>query len=144
VIAVRRAPIVAGGALDGPAASQRGPLDRLRVVAGSIGAALLGAAPHVLHHAGPLAAGALLSGAGGTLLFGALGLLASIPMLRRLHRHTGSWAAPGAALALFAVLFTLSSLVIGPAITGTDGGSSSLTTDQPAGPTPSEHEQHHR
>ncbi len=141
---MRRVPSVAAGALNDPAAPQRGRLDRIRVAAGSVGAAVLGAAPHVLHHAGPLAGAALVSGAGGTLLFGALGLLASIPMLRRLHRHTSSWAAPGVTLALFAVLFTLSSLVVGPALTGADGGSSSLTTDQPVGPTPSEHEQHHR
>ena len=47
-----------------------------------IGAALLaawgvvvGAAPHVLHHVGPLAGAALLAGTGGKLLFAAAGLV---------------------------------------------------------------------
>jgi hypothetical protein len=119
---------------------RRGLLGRVRVAVGSVGAALLGAAPHVLHHAGPLAGAALLTGAAGILLFAALGLLAAIPMLRRLHRHTGTWVAPGAALALLTALFAVSSFVIGPAITSDDGGSKRT----PSEPTPAGHEQHHR
>jgi hypothetical protein len=62
-----------------------------------VGAAVLGAAPHVLHHVGPLAGAALLAGATGKLLFGALGFLLAVPMLRRLRRRTGSWRVPGGA-----------------------------------------------
>ncbi len=49
---------------------------RVRVAVASAGAALLGAAPHLMHLAGPLAGAALFTGLGGTVLFGALGLLA--------------------------------------------------------------------
>lgn len=61
-------------------------------------AVLLGLAPHVLHHAGPLAGAALLAGTGGSLLFGAIGLLAAIPFLLRVHRRCGNWRTPGALL----------------------------------------------
>lgn len=109
---------------------------RLRVVAGSVAAAVLGAAPHVLHHAGPLAGAALFAGAGGTLLFGAAGLAASAPMLWKIHARTGSWWAPGAALALFATLFALSSFVVGPTLTGGDDDGRSATSDPGAGANP--------
>lgn len=42
-------------------------------------AVIAGLAPHVLHHVAPLLGVALVSGAGGTVLFGALGLAASAP-----------------------------------------------------------------
>ena len=58
---------------------------------------------------------------GGTALFGALGLLASIPMLARLYRRFGSWIAPALGLLVFAAMFSLSAFVIGPAISGTGG-----------------------
>jgi len=112
---------------------------RLRVALSAAGATVLGAAPHVLHHAGPLAGAALFAGAGGTLLFGALGFLLAIPTLRMLRRRTGSWAAPGAALALMATLFTLSALFVAPALTDDGDDSAPATRPQPAG-----HEQHHR
>jgi hypothetical protein len=84
---------------------------------------IVGVAPHVLHHVGFLAGTALVAGSGGTALFAALGLAASVPMLRRLYRRFGTWRAPAAGLALFAVMFTLSAFVIGPAISGgSDGG----------------------
>jgi hypothetical protein len=105
-----------------------------------LGAAVLGATPHVLHHVGPLAGAALLAGATGKLLFGALGLLLAVPMLLRLHRRHGSWAVPAGALALMAVVFTFSTFVLGPAITG-DGTESSAP---PAGVSPAEHKTHHR
>ena len=41
-------------------------------------------------------------------------------MLRRLRRRTGSWRAPALALAAFAAIFTFSTLVIGPAVSGSD------------------------
>src|ERR671918_299846 len=72
-------------------------------VAGA-GAGVLGAAPHVLHHVGPLAGAAVLAGTTGTLLFGALGLVAATPMLLWMQRRSGSWRSPLAALTLFAAL----------------------------------------
>jgi hypothetical protein len=80
---------------------------------------------------------ALVTGAGGTALFGALGLLASLPMLRRLRRRFGTWRAPAIALGVFAVMFALSAFVVGPAISG--------GADAPA-PTPTPtvgHDGHH-
>jgi hypothetical protein len=117
---------------------QRRGIGRLRSGLATGGAGVLGAAPHVLHHAGPLAGAALLAGAGGTLLFGALGLVLSIPMLRRIRRHTGSWRAPAGVLAAMAVMFTFSALVIGPAVTGDDGAPANPTKPVPAG-----HDTHH-
>jgi len=97
--------------------------------------ALIGLAPHVLHHVGPLAGAALLAGTAGTLLFGAIGFVAATPFLFRLYRRFGTWRAPALALAVFAVMFSLSSFVIGPAISG---------SDEPPRPGIEEnHEQHH-
>ena len=62
-------------------------------------AAVLGLAPHVLHHAGLLAGSALIAGTGGALLFGAVGFLAAIPFLLRARRRCGNWRVPGALLA---------------------------------------------
>lgn len=76
----------------------------------------VGVAPHVLHHAGPLAGTALLAGAGGKALFGVLGFVATIPVLWKLHRRKGGWRAPAWALGAFAAIFTLSTLVIGPVV----------------------------
>jgi hypothetical protein len=45
------------------AAPPAGALGRLRAMAAGVGAAVLGAAPHVLHHVGPLAGAAVLAGA---------------------------------------------------------------------------------
>lgn len=106
-------------------------------------AGVLGVAPHVLHHAGPLAGAALFAGVGGTLLFGALGLVAAIPMLLRMRRHTGGWRAPTAALAVFAALFSVSSFVVGPAITRGDDEPESRLAPTPAKTTPDAHDGHH-
>jgi hypothetical protein len=92
--------------------------DRVRAGLLALWAAVTGAAPHVLHHVGPLAGTAIVAGAGGRIVFGAAGFVATIPMLRRLRRRTGSWRAPALALAAFAAIFTFSTLVIGPAVTG--------------------------
>ena len=86
---------------------------------------ILGLLPHVLHHAGPLAGAALFAGAGGSILFGAIGLVAAIPFLRRLRRRTGDWRVPGGVLVLMVVMFSISTLVVGPKIAGNDGSSSS-------------------
>lgn len=120
------------------------PVGRLGAVAARVWEALLaawgvvtGLAPHVLHHVGPLAGAALLAGAGGRLLFAAIGFVAAIPFLLRLRRRFASWKAPAIALAIFAAMFSLSSFVIGPLITG-GGGSDKPGIEQPA-----DHASHH-
>lgn len=90
--------------------------------------AVSGIAPHVLHHVGPIAGAALVTGAGGTVLFGAIGFALTVPMLLRLRKRFQSWLAPGIALAIFVAVFTVSTLWIGPAIRG-DGGNSATQTD---------------
>ena len=96
----------------------------------------IGLLPHVLHHVGPLAGAALLAGATGRVLFAAIGFVAAVPFLRRLHRRFKTWKAPAIALAIFAAMFSLSSFVIGPAISG---------DNEPAGPGIEQdgHERHH-
>ena len=81
---------------------------------------LIGLLPHVLHHVGPLAGAALLAGVTGRVLFAALGFIVSIPFLRRLRCRFRTWKAPAIALAVFATAFSLSSFVLGPAISGAD------------------------
>lgn len=100
-----------------PAPARRTIGQRVWVGVSSAGAVVLGILPHVLHHVS-LFAGALFAGIGGSLLFGAVGFLAAIPFLLRVHRRTGTWRMPAALLTLFAVIFSISTFVIGPAITG--------------------------
>lgn len=90
-------------------------LTRLRSGLLAAWAVITGAAPHVLHHAGPLAGTALVAGVGGRALFGAVGFAATVPTLRRLRRRTGGWRAPALAAAAFVAVFMFSTLVIGPA-----------------------------
>ena len=98
----------------------RGRLAALwNAVTAAVGA-VMGLLPHLLHHISFLAGAALVTGVGGNLLFGALGLLLSVPLLRRLYRRFGTWKAPAVAVAVFAVMFSLSAFVIGPAISDTD------------------------
>ena len=104
-------------------------------------AVVAGVAPHVLHHVGPLAGAALLAGFGGKAIFFALGLLLSVPMLRRLYRRFDTLVAPALAVAAFAAVFTFSSLVIAPWLTGSESTPSSPGIEQPA--TPSGHAGHH-
>lgn len=113
--------------------------DRLRALwsalVGAIGL-LVGLVPHVLHHVTLLAGTALVAGSGGTVLFGTLGFVASVPFLLRLRRRFGTWRAPAIGLLVFAAMFSLSTFVIGPAISGAGGA-------QP-GPVPSvDHDGHH-
>ena len=117
---------------------------RTLAIAPSAAAAVLGVLPHVLHHVGPLAGAALLAGTGGSLLFGAIGFLAAVPLLLRVHHRCGSWRIPAALRALFAVVFSISTFVMGPAITG-NGGGSKPTTNQtaPAAPAKDGHDAHH-
>lgn len=103
--------------------------------------AVMGLVPHVLHHIGLLAGAAVITGAGGNALFFALGLVFSIPLLRRLYRKFGTWRAPAIAVAVFAAMFSLSAFVIGPAFT-TD----SAPDNGPPSPSPAPtgtHNQHH-
>lgn len=100
---------------------RRGLLPR---ITGALSAAIgtvAGITPHVLHHVAPIAGAALLTGTGGTVLFGAIGFLLTVPMLLKLKRRFGTWVAPGIALAIFVVMFTVSTLWIGPAIRGDVG-----------------------
>ena len=129
----------------GRAAGERSVRQRAAALASSAVAAILGVLPHVLHHAGPLAGAALLAGTAGTLLFGAIGLVAAIPFLLRVHRRCGNWRIPGALLALFAVVFLISAFVIGPAIAGNES-SGTATTGQaaPAAPSDNGHASHHK
>lgn len=83
-----------------------------------------------MHHIGLIAGAAFLTGAGGNALFYVLGLVFSIPMLRRLHRRFRTWRAPAIAVAVFTAVFSLSAFVIGPAISG-----ESTPTDTPPAPT---------
>ena len=113
---------------------------RLSAVRDGASAALgvvMGLVPHVLHHIAPLAGAALTAGAGGSILFFIVGLLFSIPMLRRLYHRFHTWAAPAIAVVVFAGLFALSAFVIGPAISGT------ATQSSPVTPAPVEHDTHH-
>lgn len=102
-----------------PAVDARPRRTAWTVVTGALGA-VGGLAPHVLHHVGPLVGTALVAGAGGTALFGFLGLALSVPMLLRLRGRFRSWWAPGIALAVFTAMFLVSSLVIGPLISSSD------------------------
>jgi len=115
------------------------------MIAGA-GAVVLGLLPHVLHHAGPLAGAALFAGAGGSLLFGVLGFVAAIPFVLRLRQRSGGWQAPLAALALFAAVFSISTFVVGPQISGQDAGDSAPGLD-PSTTAPAEegsaHDSHH-
>ncbi|GAB2750364.1 hypothetical protein [Nocardioides pakistanensis] len=117
-----------------------GPLAAVWSAVTAVIATVMGLAPHVLHHIGLFAGAAFVVGVGGNLLFGALGLLLSIPLLRRLHRRFGTWKAPALAVAVFAVMFSISAFVIGPAISSSEPAEA----PQPAGtPSPAEHSAHH-
>jgi hypothetical protein len=67
---------------------------------------------------GPLAGTALVAGAGGRLLFGVVGIVATIPLLRSLYRRFDTWIAPAIALVVFAAVYSFSTFVIGPRISG--------------------------
>lgn len=100
--------------------------------------AIMGLLPHVLHHVGILGGAVLVTGATGNVLFAVVGLVFSIPMLRRLHRRFDSWKAPALALGVFALMFSLSAFVIGPAISNGDQERVPVRTVDP-----DDHEGHH-
>ena len=127
-------------------ATSRRLRQRLSALVSSAVAAVLGVLPHVLHHVGPLAGAALLAGTAGTLLFGAIGLVAAVPFLLRVHRRCGNWRVPAALLAVFAVMFSISAFVIGPAISGSDDGGTKSPPNQtapPSAPAKEGHDAHH-
>jgi hypothetical protein len=90
----------------------------LRHVLTAVWGVLSGVAPHVLHHVGPLAGAAILVGAGGQVLFFVIGVGLATPMLLRLYRRFGTWAAPAVAVAVFVATYIVSSLYLGPLLTG--------------------------
>lgn len=91
-------------------------------LSGAVGT-IAGITPHVLHHVGPIAGAAVLTGTGGSILFGAIGLVLTLPLLWRLKRRFRRWLAPGIALAIFALMFTISTFWIGPAVRDAINGS---------------------
>lgn len=130
--------LTAADALGGEA-PPRSVIARLWSAILAVWGGFIGLLPHVLHHVGPLAGAALLAGAMGRVLFAAIGFVAAIPFLLRLHRRFETWKAPAIALAVFAAMFSLSSFVIGPAIAGGDESPPAQPgIEQPAG-----HAQHH-
>ncbi len=100
---------------------------RVRHLLSAVWGTIAGVAPHVLHHVGPLAGAAILAGTGGRVLFFILGLALAIPLLVRLYRRFRSWVAPAIAVAVFAVTYSLSSVFLGPLISGTNDGSAPET-----------------
>jgi hypothetical protein len=101
---------------------------------------IMGLLPHLLHHVGLLGGAVLVTGATGNVVFAVLGLVLSLPLLRRLYRRFGTWKAPALALAVFAMMFSLSAFVFGPAI-----NSDTPSPDRPPAqtPGPDDHEGHH-
>ena len=126
--------------VDAPVAGRRGVLATVWSGLTAVVGAVMGLVPHVLHHVSFFAGAALVTGVGGNLLFGALGLLLSVPMLRRLYRRFRTWKAPAIAVLVFAGMFSLSAFVIGPAISGDDE-----PAQAPPGQnvSPEEHAEHH-
>jgi hypothetical protein len=122
----------------GPRRTLRERLVAARSAVSAAFGSVLAVVPHVLHHIGILAGAAFLTGLGGSLLLGALGLVFSIPLLRRLYRRFGTWKAPTTALVVFAAMFSLSAFVIGPAISGGGSSNSPAPAETPAG-----HNGHH-
>lgn len=51
---------------------------------------IAGLTPHVLHHIAPIAGAAVLTGTPGSVLFGILGFVLTVPMLLRLKRRFNS------------------------------------------------------
>ncbi|MGI8875162.1 MAG: hypothetical protein ACR2KP_12720 [Egibacteraceae bacterium] len=115
--------------------SRGGAPGRLAGALAAAWGAFTGVLPHVLHHVGPLAGTALVAGAGGRWLFAGVGLAATIPPLIRVYRRFRTWLAPALAVAVFAAMFALSTLVVGPLISGRQPA-------QPLAPTSQQHPGH--
>lgn len=97
--------------------------------------AVMGLLPHVLHHVGPLAGAAVLAGATGRVLFAVIGFVAAVPLLLRLYRRFETWRAPAIAVALFAMMFLVSTFIVGPVVSGGSAGTEPTVEQQ--------HSQHH-
>jgi hypothetical protein len=104
--------------------------------------AALGVLPHLMHHVGLLAGAALLTGALGNGILYGIGLLMSIPLLRRLRSKFRTVWAPVIGVAVFTGLFSLSAFVIGPAL-GTSGQEVPVKAPTPTLTTSDGHEVHH-
>ena len=98
--------------------------------------AILGLVPHVLHHIGLIAGDAFVTGALGNALFFGIGLVFSVPLLRRLYRRFHTWRAPAIAVAVFAAIFSLSAFLIGPAVSGSSDDGPSTRIPVPHRSTP--------
>lgn len=123
----------------------RGKLRTLRDSVSAVFGAVLGLLPHVMHHIGFIAGAALVTGVFGNALLFAVGLLFSIPLLRRLYRRFRTWWAPVIAVVVFAILFSLSAFVIGPAISGgaTADGNGPPAPTAPSQTPSDDHAAHH-
>lgn len=119
----------------------RSRLRALRDAAGAVAGAVMGLLPHVMHHIGLIAGAALVTGVAGNAAFFVIGLLLSLPLLRRLHRRFRTLWAPAIAVAAFTALFSLSAFVIGPALTG--GSVTGNPPGAPASTTVDDHAAHH-
>lgn len=114
--------------------SAKSLLLRVRLALAAVLGTISGIAPHVLHHVGPIAWAAIVSGSTGTVVFGLLGFLLMSPSLLQIKRRFGTWLAPGIAVVVFGVLFAISTVWIGPIIRG--------ELDQPPDAHQTEHEAH--
>lgn len=147
MIADRPAPVPHTDAAGDQEAFDDPPPARIRRVLASVWnavtavvGAVMGLLPHLLHHVGLLGGAVLVTGATGNVLFAVVGIVFSLPLLRRLYRRFGTWKAPAVALGAFALMFSLSAFVIGPAISGDDPAPEPVPVQTP---TPDEHDDHH-
>lgn len=117
---------------------------RLTAAVGAAWAATMGVMPHLLHHAGPLAGAAFVAGTTGTLVFGLAAFVFTIPLLRRVRRHRGSWRSPALLLALFVGTWLVSTYVAGPWVRDrlADEPIATLQDSVPAGD--DAHDEHHK
>jgi hypothetical protein len=117
----------------------RGALRSVRDGVVALIGAVLAIVPQVMHHIGLVVGAALLTGAAGNALLYIIGLAFTIPVLRRLHRRFGSWAAPAIAVAVFTAVFAVSAFVVGPAISGVDDPGGAPPGPSQQEPTPEPH-----
>lgn len=120
---------------------ERGPRSLWATIRAGLGAAL-GILPHVMHHAGLLAGAALLTGLLGNGILYVVGLLMSVPLLRRLRSRFQTRWAPAIGVAVFTALFSLSAFVVGPAISSS-GEKVPAIAPAPAVTTTDGHDGHH-
>lgn len=106
--------------------------------------AFLGLLPHLLHHVGIFAGAALLAGVWGNAALYLVGLLLSIPMLKRLRGRFGSAVAPAVGVFAFTALFLVSALVIGPAFSGRQAASVAPPAASSNPSVDADHAAHHR